>query len=159
MECSTGVFLWSQTFNAVLTRPSFSVPSSSSHCKEWLFSSHLISHGLRLASGAAFPFSLAFRFIKCGIFYSWCVVKGGGMVPRPSVESILWPKWATTLQDSWTAVISRRSFSWEKKGQLSWVWCHCDGVTGLLTRWILIPALVVSNGSDRGIIVRLWISV
>lgn len=90
-----------------------------------------------------------------GIFYSWCVLQ----VPRPYVESIPWPKWAATLQDSWTAVISQRSFSQEKKCQLSWVWCHCDRVTGLLTRWILIPALVVSNGSDWGTIVRLWISV
>lgn len=127
MECSTGVFLWSETFNAVLTSPSFSVPRSSSHCKEWLFSSHLISHGFRLAPGAAFPFSLAFRFGECWGFLQLMCVTGPRTVPRPPVESTLWPKWAATLQDSWTAVIlgpeSCRSFSWGKMP----VWRHGNG--------------------------------
>lgn len=43
VECSTGVFLWSETFNAILTRASFSMLRSSSHSKEWLFSLPVIS--------------------------------------------------------------------------------------------------------------------
>lgn len=126
MECSTGVFLWSETFNAVLTRPSFSVPRRSSHCKEWLFSSHLISHGFRLASGAAFPFSLAFRFGECwGFFYSWCVLQGWGTLPRRLSKAYSGLNEPRTRKTAGRAEIlspeSRRSFSW---GNMP-AWRHC----------------------------------
>lgn len=62
VECSTGVFLWSESFNAILTRASFSMPRSSSHSKEWLsfFACYqCMCKEVRLASGAAVCFSLA----------------------------------------------------------------------------------------------------